>query len=160
MITPVNLSKLVDLHGRCELKGVRYGLGSKARSLTQDSHTLTRIDCSGYVRYLLAKATDQKLIIPDGSWIQRDWCESKGLHRLKKYSDVRYADHSRLFIAFITPNTNGAGRIGHVWLVVKLDDDEVPDTIESHGGVGVNTRRWDQLTLRRQCSACFELPTE
>lgn len=159
MITPVDLSTLLDLHSRCELRGIRYGLGSKAKSLTQDSHTISRIDCSGYVRYLIAKATNQKLILPDGSWNQRDWCENNGLHRLQKYSDVVYGDKSRLFIAFITPHINGAGSIGHVWLVARVDGDNVPDTIESHGGKGVDTRAWNHLTLRRQCAACFELPT-
>lgn len=155
--TPVNLSQLLTVHDHALMKGIPYGLGSKAPSLSCDTSQIRRIDCSGYIRFLLAKATNQQMIIPDGSWNQRDWCERNGLAR-KNYPDLHYADQSRLFIAFITPGVNNAGSVGHVWLVNQMDDTWPSETMESYGGHGVGSRRWDTGVLRRECAVCFELP--
>lgn len=154
---PINLKMLLRTHDNATMHGIPYGFGDKAPSLSCDTGEIRRIDCSGYARFLLAKATDQKLIIPDGSWNQRDWCERQRLPR-KRYVDLHYADNSRLFIAFITPHVNGAGSVGHVWLVNQMDSDWPVETMESYGGHGVGSRRWDTGVLRRQCAACFELP--
>jgi len=153
-IAHINLSTLTAVFNN--MKGrVKYELGSKATNLSADSHTIDKIDCSGFVRFALYRATNGKLKIPDGSWYQRQWCE-KNLRRLSKYSDVAYAakDPSRLFICFIEPGATGKGQAGHVWLV------RAGKTMESHGGKGVNSRAWDYKTLKNYCSAAYELPTK
>lgn len=148
----VSLALLEAVH-RNMAGRVRYGMGCKAPALDCDSHEITRIDCSGYVRYVLARATSQRLILPDGSWEQRAWCETR-LRQLARYADVAYAkeDPSRLFIAFIEPGAIGPGKAGHVWLVLA------GRTLESYGGVGVGSRPWDAWTLKRYASAAYELP--
>ena len=157
-IEPINLKKLYQTFDNMTIHGVKYGLGDKAPRLDCDTSEVKRIDCSGFVRYAIAKATNQKLIIPDGSWIQNDWCRSQGFPK-KNYADLHYADHSRLFIAFIRAGRNGAGRIGHVWFINQMDKDWPVETMESYGGHGVGSRRWDNSTLRRLVFECFELPT-
>lgn len=157
-IEPINLALLETVFDRLQIRGVSYGLGAKAPSLDCDTSEIDRIDCSGWSRYGIAKATNQKLIIPDGSQNQREWCENSGLHRLGKYADVTYATPRRLFICFIKPDTNGCGPVGHVWFVSQLDGDSVPDTMESHGGVGINSRPWNTRVLKREAYSAFELP--
>jgi hypothetical protein len=154
----IDLALFETVFSRLEMRGVQYDLGAKAGSLKDDTSKINRIDCSGFARYIIAKATQQALIIPDGSWNQRDWCERVGLHRLASYNDVLYATPRRLFICFITPHVNGAGDIGHVWFVSQLDGDSTPDTMESHGGVGIDSRPWNARVLKRECAAAFELP--
>ena len=83
----VSLAKLRLLHGKMAGR-VRYGLGRKAPSLSADSNTITHIDCSGFVRFVLYRASSGTLALPDGSWVQQQWCE-KHLRRLAKPSDVR-----------------------------------------------------------------------
>jgi hypothetical protein len=75
---------------------------------------------------------------------------------------VLYSNKKRLFIAFIKPYTHGCGAIGHVWFVTSLDNDHVPDTMESHGGAGggIDSRPWNSRTLRNQVYNCFEIPTK
>jgi len=148
-LTPVSLEALLELYEHMK-KRVKYVYGAKASSLSMDSHDITGIDCSGWTRYALAKATGGQLVLPDGSQVQLAWAENS-LHKLDKYSDVLYAkdDPNRLFIAFlrVTPNR----KIGHVWLVHQ------GMTLESHGGVGVDSRPWDSLALK-SCTDCFEVP--
>lgn len=159
MITPIDIDALRVLHRRLLTNGVRYGYGVKAPSLTADSSAIRSIDCSGYVRYLIAKCTNQQLILPDGSQSQREWAETH-LRQLAKYPDVVYANPWRLFICFIKPNTNGCGDVGHVWLVTQFEKDAPVKTIESHGGKGVDSRAWDYSTLRNEVYSAFELPVK
>lgn len=136
------------------MKGrVTYDFGGKAPSLTCDTSEIDGIDCSGFVRYALAKASDQKFILPDGSSNQRDRCNQIGLHKLASYSDVQYGakDPNRLFIAFIAAH---GGHPGHVWLV------RGGVTMESHGGAGVSSREWDVPVLKSSACAAYELATE
>ena len=63
---------------------VKYLLGAKADPNKDSSdHSITRIDCSGYVRFSLVKMGFNN--VPDGSLNHLSLCEAKGLHRLKKY---------------------------------------------------------------------------
>ena len=134
---------------------VKYLLGAKADPNKDSSdHSITRIDCSGYVRFSLVKMGFNN--VPDGSQNQLAWCEAKGWHRLKKYSDVRYAakDAGRLFIAFMKPKFIGRRQIasGHVFFLYK------GRTRESYGGHGVGSRPWNTLVLRTRACACYEIP--
>ncbi|TXH58828.1 MAG: hypothetical protein E6Q97_01190 [Desulfurellales bacterium] len=148
-----NLPKGLQLHGQLERNGVRYGLGAKAKPSTPPDK-IARIDCSGYVRYMVLNCSDIKEF-PDGSQNQLAWC-IQNLRQLGKYSDVSYAaeDETRLFIAFIKPHVNGAGKIGHVWLICE------GETYESCGGKGVTNRPWNTGVLRREAYACFEIPVK
>ena len=131
---------------------VLYKLGAKAPSLGCPASLIRLIDCSGFVRDALFFATGGKLILPEGSQPQRDWCEENGLYRLKHYSDVEYAreDDSRLFIAFLSPHP-GSEWPRHVWLIHQAR------TMESCGSHGVCSRDWDNSNLIH-AAACYELP--
>jgi hypothetical protein len=136
----------------CLKTGIRYKFGEKIRDLSTYPPQAHLCDCSGAVRYLVYQATEGLLKLPDGSVNQREWCEWVQLHRLKKYSDVQYADGSRLFICFIKPTNLLAG---HVWLV------QGGVTVECHGHTkGFDRRAWNTLVLRLRCDAAYELPTE
>lgn len=149
----INLQKFRSLHAQLERHGVRYGLGSKAKA-SMDPDSIERIDCSGYARYMVLNCSDLKEF-PDGSQVQLAWC-IKNLRQVETYANMKYAedDENRLFIAFIKPFTNGAGKIGHVWFVHE------GETYESSGGKGVNNRPWNTGVLRRECYAVFEIPVK
>jgi hypothetical protein len=147
-IPQVDLRKLEAVH--TSLAGVSYKLGAKPGSLTYLPTAIHYLDCSGAVRYLLYNATSGQLVIPDGSWYQREWCED---HLIQiPYGTVANAGRERLFIAFITAGVNGSGETGHVWLVHN------GKTLESYGGHGIGRRNWDYRVLREQVHKCFELP--
>lgn len=138
---------------------VTYGMGEKAdeegRQLDTDSHEVDDIDCSGFVRYAIYRASNKELRLPDGSQAQLEWAETH-LRKLAKYSDVVNAkdDPHRLFIAFlrVTKKRN----VGHVWLL-RADGKGNMKTLESHGGVGVDSRAWNVSALK-SCTDCFEIP--
>jgi len=146
-VTPINMAQLRAafnaMNGR-----VKYGLGSKAASMTTPASSVSRIDCSGFVRWAAAQSTTPRLIIPDGSWHQRAWAE-KNLKQVEYSTAV--AARGRLFIAFMTPGVKGVGKVGHVWFVFD------GKTLESYGGHGVGSRAASLYTARTH--KCFEWPT-
>jgi len=160
-ITPVKLSLLNTVFTRLELRGIPYKLGGKIPldADTSDPRIADGVDCSGFVRYALYKATSGGLDMGDGSVEQHDWCRKAGLHKLAKYADVTQADPSRLFIAFIEPDP-----VGHVWLIHRAQSadgqaqQEAPSTMESHGHHGVGSRPWNTRILLTEVAECFELP--
>lgn len=159
---PISLDTLNLVYGRLSARHIKYKLGAKAPSLiadTTDYRFLDGIDCSGFVRYALAKASDQKVILPDGSFNQLSWAQNQGLHKLDNYKDVVYGDPTRLFLCFIKAADTKEG-IGHVWLVHKSSDKDIPRTMESYGGCGVGSRPWFASPLRHRCHYAYELPTE
>lgn len=161
-VPKVNLVTLLALHRAMIAQGIEYGLGAKAPSLDCHPEDIHTIDCSGDVRYLLDHATNGALVLPDGSQNMRDWCERLAalglLHEVKNYSDLgKYTTSKRLFICFIKPNENGAGDVGHVWLVMLIDGRV--KTIESHGGKGCDSRLYNVPVLNREEYSAYELPT-
>lgn len=149
----VNLSILRGVFNN--MKGrVKYRLGGKAVSLNADSHTINSIDCSGFVRFALYRASLGAIMLPDGSVNQHDWVVSQKWHKLGRYSDVGRADvkddFARLFIAFASPTE--VHPVGHVWLVWA------GETYESHGGVGVDSRDWNAEVLMHNVTSCYEVP--
>lgn len=146
----INLELLETLFSRTKGR-VKYRLGAKA-NLLADSADIHQIDCSGFVRWILARASDQEIRLPDGSQVQLDWCRAVGYHKLAHYSDVQYAreDPSRLFIAFLSPKP-GKAWPRHVFLVRS------GMTLESCSSLGVGSRRWDVNVLKGSQN-CFELP--
>jgi hypothetical protein len=158
----LSLDTLKLVYKKLAVRHIKYKLGAKAPSLTADTadyRFLDGIDCSGFVRYAIAKASNQRVIIPDGSFNQLAWAQSQGLHKLGKYRDVVYGDPSRLFLCFIKASDMAEG-IGHVWLVHKNSEQDIPRTMESYGGVGVGSRPWFASPLRHRCHYAFELPTD
>jgi hypothetical protein len=178
-IPKIQLAKLKSTFAQLERQGVQYGLGAKAEGYTIEGkhwnprsnghlntpvNTLDNIDCSGFVRYILFHATDEALVIPDGSQVQREWFEKAAArgetHKLTNYADANtYISDSRLFIGFIKPNTNGCGPVGHVWLIGQFDEDVAAETLESYGGHGVASRTWNALPLRTEVYSVYSLPT-
>ena len=158
MNTPVNLSKVLTIFSGQVLQGIRYRLGGKAPSLNATPSQLEKgIDCSGEVRLLLFQGTDGELKIPDGSWLQREWCE-KNLEEVP-YSQAINAKPGELYIAFITAGVKGAGKIGHVWLIAQRDGDAIAETMESYGGHGIGSRPANTGVLMRLVHKCFRVPT-
>ncbi|MCW3053277.1 MAG: peptidase and in kexin sedolisin [Chthonomonadales bacterium] len=147
---PISLAALLLVFAHM-VGRVKYLLGGKAPSLDCDTSQISEIDCSGFVRYAIAKATNQRLILPDGSAAQREWCERQGLRKVAYTNAATLADPSRIFICFITASHSGA--IGHVWILIG------GKTYESHGGgVGVSSRAWNTPVLIGNVSACYEMP--
>lgn len=179
-VSPINLSKLRSDFAQLERLGIPYGYGAKAEGsknpntgekynsrsnghLSTDPSTLDHLDCSGFIRYILYRASGGALVLPDGSQNQRGWCEGQAnggeMHSVARYQDANtYMTPNRLFIAFIKPHTNGCGPIGHVWLLSQLDDQAPADTLESYGSHGVGSRPWNASVLRSEVYSVFELP--
>lgn len=156
--TPVNVSVLRRIFAAQVARRISYRLGGKAPTLNAAPGQLASgIDCSGEARLLLHQASGGLLTLPDGSWNQRAWCE--GHLKEVPYSQTLHADEGELFIAFITPNTSGAGRVGHVWLVQGRGAAHLATTMESYGGHGIGSRPANTPVLIRQVHKCFRLPT-
>jgi cell wall-associated NlpC family hydrolase len=134
---------------------VKYRLGAKISPLAQSSE-LMRIDCSGFVRWILARATEQVLLLPDGSQNQLAWCRAN-LRKLAKYSDVGRQDvrrdESRLFIAFLSPKP-GNDWPRHVALLRSNGRNMV--TMESCSSLGVGSRPWNHPVFNG-VKECFEV---
>lgn len=115
---------------------VTYGLGKKIPSDTAlPGSGFTKVDCSGFVRAAIRRSTNPKFTaFPDGSVVQHDWVKAQGFKR-GTIADGKLAD-SKIRIAFLAPQDAASG-IGHVVLIRNAR------TVESHGGVGPNTRAFD-----------------
>lgn len=156
---PIDLDKLDAIFTEMDRDGCAYRLGAKAKRLDMDPGLIAAIDCSGFSRLAIYQASGG-WDIGEGSQNQLAYFEklaAQGIvHKLSKYADVQYAaqDEGRLFICFIKVNTNGCGKVGHVWLV------QAGDTMESRGGVGVDSRPWNTRVLKKQAFAAFELPVK
>src|SRR5262245_61608512 len=112
---------------------IEYSMGAKARPLTADPADIKVIDCSGFTRYLIYRATDGQVNMPDGSDEQNAWCKRRSL-RSEKYMHVAGLKDGNLRIAFIPREYKDGklARAGHVWLVMD------GKTLESHGSRGPN----------------------
>jgi hypothetical protein len=140
----VDLDTLQTVFDRLEGR-VEYSMGAKAPTLDCDTSEIHELDCSGFVRYILAKSTSQGLITPDGSVGIHAWAAAN-LQQCP-YADV--AEGTGLYIAFIAPS---GGVPGHVWLCRQ------GSTRECCGSEGVCSRPWDDPILMNVC-ACYVLPS-
>lgn len=145
----VNLEKFLKLHG--QLGHVKYLLGGKASPLSKPASSIKSIDCSGYVRYMLYHAADG-IVIPDGSWNQRDYIERNGLTQVDYRAAAKERDDT-LYIAFATPHTNGVGKVGHVWFVLN------GKTYESYSSKGVGSLAATQSWRASHVHKTFIYPT-
>jgi chitosanase len=113
---------------------VTYGLGKKVPRLgAVPGRDFTKVDCSGFIRQALRLATTPPVAFPDGSVNQHDWVRAHGFAK----SSVSAALHSDglVRIAFLRPQDTSS-HIGHVVLIAGAK------TLESHGGVGPDSRAW------------------
>lgn len=131
----IDVDLLVELSRRTVQPGNQYRLGGKAPKLTADSATIRGlgIDCSGYVRWILHRATGDELVIPDGSVQQAEWADSVGLKRSTVEACALLDGVVRM--AQLPPTASRSG-VGHITLI--LDG----QTIESRGGAGPDRRPW------------------
>jgi hypothetical protein len=113
---------------------VTYGLGAKLpRHGAVPGRDFRKVDCSGFVRELIWLATTPQVNFPDGSVVQHEWVQARQLPKSAP-AEATAAD-GVVRIAFLRPQDSPSG-IGHVVLVHN------GRTLESHGGVGPNSRPW------------------
>jgi hypothetical protein len=146
-IPPIKLETLQTLAHAMELRGVRYKLGAKARLDTR-LQSISSIDCSGYIRWLVYHSTEPSLALPDGSWMQRAFLAER-LRAVAYSAAAPRKNDSTLYVAFVDPATD---HTGHVWLV---NDGE---TFECYGGRGPGSRSWNTRILRVEVGHCFVWP--
>lgn len=147
--TDVQASTVMQLTKNLIAAKVKYGFGYKAKSLDQDSHDFwgvkdgklaRKVDCSGYVRYVMAK---NGILIPDGSWGENDWAVQTGLKECS-LADVGNKD-GRLRLGYLPPS-QASDNIGHIFFVLN------GCLIESHGSVGVDvSRKWGSKPWHGLC---------
>lgn len=129
---PIDRQKLLDGLAKCKSVPVHYGMGSKAHEPFSFPPDFTRIDCSGFVRWLIFHATGGQVLIPDGSYIQADDFQKYGFKK-GLYADAANKDN-HVRICFHRPGGRGGDGIGHVWIVLN------GETLESYGGHGPGSR--------------------
>lgn len=113
---------------------VTYGLGAKVPFHgAVPGRDFQAVDCSGFIRELIWRATTPHLKFPDGSVVQHDFVRDHGFERSTPQAALNQDGVVR--IAFLRPQ-DSPQRIGHVVLVHNAR------TLESHGGVGPDSRAW------------------
>lgn len=113
---------------------VAYGLGAKVPFHgAAPGQQFKRVDCSGFIREAIWRATSPHLNFPDGSVVQHDWVRARNYKRSTPGSALNKDGAVR--IAFLRPQDVSSG-VGHVALIHN------GQTLESHGGVGPNSRPW------------------
>jgi hypothetical protein len=113
---------------------VGYGLGAKVPFLgAVPGQDFQKVDCSGFVREAIRRATTPAAAFPDGSVNQHDWIRSQGFQSTTIAAGSNSDNVVR--IAFLRPQDSANG-IGHVVLIHN------GQTLESHGGVGPDARPW------------------
>lgn len=146
-IAPINLRTLQVISHAMMIRGVGYEFGAKA-GLRTSLQFIHRIDCSGFVRYVVARSTNFVVALPEGSANQHSYVARYLEPVLYGVVDRPMIDRT-LFIAFITPTSHHSG---HVWFVSG------GCTMESYGGHGVGSRIWDQRPLLEEADACYIWP--
>lgn len=144
---PLDPERLSRYLGTCLAHGVGYALGAKADDLLAIPPDYHNIDCSGWVRAAVAVATEGRLILPDGSCVQNDWCAAHGLKR-SDYASCRLLD-GLTRLGFIRPT--GMHPVGHVYLARN------GRTLESFGGHGPGSRSVGTAVLARETTDVYVL---
>jgi hypothetical protein len=132
----VDLARVQKFLRDCETSNprVKYGLGAKVPFHgAVPGKDFKKIDCSGFVREAIRLATNPSVPFPDGSVVQHDWVRNKGFQH-GTVADGKLNDNI-LRIAFLRPQ-DSPSHIGHVVLLSR------GRTMESHGGVGPDSRSW------------------
>lgn len=148
--------KPIDLNllWRCQVNGAAHGIpyvwGAKPDP-SLEAAQITGSDCSGWFRYLMAR---QGIDVPEGSQEQMSWCQAQGLPETTDYAAVGNSPSGELFACFALDLRGSGGHAGHVWLC------EGGDTVECHGGAGVDSRGWDTPVLRRIFHVAYRMPVQ
>ncbi len=140
--------KLVEYVNACMDADVKYGLGSK--DLTPRSTLpidFKRIDCSGFLREIIFHASGLKALIPDGTWVQRDWFERMG-YKESSFENTLLKDE---YVRICFKISKGKGDIGHTWLTYK------GKSYESHSGRGPGVRDAATPSLKKICQYVYVL---
>jgi hypothetical protein len=134
MVLAFDIQKALDFLHACETSDprVRYKLGGKCGPGQVPGRDFQAIDCSGFVREAVRRATNLGNKFPDGSVVQHDWVKARGFDSGETSEGSKQDGTVR--IAFLSPGA--VGPIGHVTLVWD------GKTLESHGGVGPDSRPW------------------
>lgn len=148
-----NVSAALAFLDACEnsIPRVGYRLGAKIPPSGVPGRDFTVVDCSGFVREAVRRSTDLGDMFPDGSVVQHDWVIKQGF----ELSSVRSGEVSdgAVRIAFLAPTATR--KIGHVVLIYN------GSTIESHGGVGPDSRPWNGQAWQAETSVyLFSAPSE
>lgn len=114
---------------------VHYGLGAKVPFHgAVPGQDFTAVDCSGFVRELIWRGTDPHVNFKDGSVVQHDWVKQQGFPKVTIGDGMQNDGVVR--IAFLDPHDAVPSGVGHVVLI------EGGTTMESHGGLGPDSRPW------------------
>lgn len=140
----------------------RYDYGSKV-PLGVHPGQLKQLDCSGWTRYALHRATVGRLTPPDGSWFQQRWAQDmvdKGRFRRVDYHSIRKLRGNRLFLCYMPPQINRRRvvKVAHIWFV--LHDEQGWRTLECYSGRGIGSRPINTPVLMRRVRDCFEIPIQ
>jgi hypothetical protein len=130
-----NVANALTFLQQCEESSPRVGyrLGAKIPSGGVPGKDFTAVDCSGFVREEMRRSTTLGNAFPDGSVVQHDWIKGRGFVSVANTAGALKDGVVR--IAFLSPTPTR--KIGHVVLVYD------GATIESHGGVGPDSRPWN-----------------
>jgi len=150
----IDQKRLLDLHAK--LDHVTYAVGKDAKTgklkgkarNSADPSKISKLDCSGYVKYMLYNASEGKLSLSGGSYMQNQWCKDSGL---KSHDYAKTAGKADNVLRLGYFKKKKGGKYGHIWLVLN------GKTLESHGGKGVNRRPWNTKVLMDNVTHCYEL---
>lgn len=132
---PLSVEKLVQAHRAAKQYGVPYVLGAKPPLV--DSVPSRGSDCSGYVRWLVWKATDHRLVLMEGSDGQAQYGEET-LQKVQYVELARNAHTLQCFLCHMRPPREG---FGHIWIVCH------GKAYQCSYGAGVNDKDFDAPSL-------------
>ena len=152
-IYTIDQKRLLDLHATLDDATYAVGLDSKGRAkgkaaFSEDAANVTALDCSGYTKFILYKASEGKIKLPGGSWNQNDWCKKQGL-KTEVYKKAAGKSDNILRLGYFKKTAKM--NYGHIWLVLN------GQTLESHGSRGVNRRRWNTGILLNHATHCYQV---
>lgn len=131
---PIKTDKLFEFLLANRAAGVGYGFGEKdptpTKSLPID---YSAIDCSGFMRCLIYYATEGQVLLPDGSYLQRQWLKER--FERGQFEDQDLRDSAVRICVFVKRES-----VGHIWLVLN------GYTMESCSGRGPTSRDWKEVT--------------
>jgi hypothetical protein len=128
---------------------ITYSLGAKC-GLDADISKVTKIDCSGFTRYIFYQACNGGKI-NGGSAVHKEWMDAKGFAKVT-YGDVGPVKDNMLRVGYYKKPPDLSA--GHIWFLLN------GMTLESyHGGDshGPGRRLWDTQRLVDHVTHCYEI---
>jgi cell wall-associated NlpC family hydrolase len=123
-----------------KMRGCKYELGAKAKSLGDQLASIGTIDCSGFHRLMIFKLAG--VAIPDGSWNQGEYYREN--HFKPSTVDAGKLKDGILRAA-ILPQQPGPGVGRHIVFILN------GRTYESYGGNGPGSRSWTGRGWQGKC---------